>query len=115
MDGMIFKVCEQEAWSSAKQMGRYCGAPIDLADGYIHFSTAGQLAETLAKHFAGMEDLILVAVRTDHLGSDLRWEPSRGGDLFPHLYKDLEMSHVAWEEPLVLADGRHVLPDLGRE
>ncbi len=115
MERVIFKVCDQSEWSAARQAGSYGGAPIDLADGYIHFSTAGQLAETLAKHFAGKEDLVLVAVRTEHLGPQLRWEPSRGGALFPHLYENLGMSHVLWEAPLPLEGGRHVLPDLERE
>ena len=114
MERVIFKVCDQTEWSEAKQAGRYAGAPVDLTDGYIHFSTAGQLAETLAKHFAGKDNLVLVAVNTQNLGSNLRWEPSRGGALFPHLYEDLTMSHVLWEELLPLVDGRHVLPDLER-
>ncbi len=114
MTPIIFKVCDLEAWSCAKQEGRFSGAPVDLADGYIHFSTAAQLAETLAKHFTGREDLVLVAVHTAELGPGLRWEPSRGGDLFPHLYEDLTMAHVAWEAPLPLENGRHVLPDLER-
>lgn len=114
MERIVFKVCDEAAWAEAKQKGRFEGAPVDLADGYIHFSTATQLAETLAKHFAGQENLVLVAVRTENLGPALRWEPSRGGDLFPHLYEDLQMHHVAWEEPLVLENGRHTLPDLER-
>ncbi|MCP5084832.1 MAG: DUF952 domain-containing protein [Alphaproteobacteria bacterium] len=112
MERVIFKVCDQKEWSAAKQAGRYGGAPVDLADGYIHFSTAGQLAETLAKYFAGKENLVLVAVNTENLGPQLRWEPSRGGALFPHLYEDLSMSHVVWERSLPLDDGCHVLPDL---
>ena len=115
MEPVIFKVCDQKDWAAAKQTGRYGGAPVDLADGYIHFSTAEQLAETLAKHFAGKKHLVLVAVSTANLGPQLRWEPSRGGALFPHLYEDLSMSHVIWEEPLRFEDGRHVLPDLERE
>ena len=114
MERVIFKVCEGEAWAKAKQIGRFRGAPVDLQDGYIHFSTATQLAETLAKHFAGQEDLVLVAIATDNLGPNLKWEVSRGGALFPHLYEDLDLKHVAWEHPLTLADGRHVLPDLER-
>lgn len=115
MERVIFKVCPQIEWSEAKERGRFSGAPVDLADGYIHFSTAQQLAETLAKHFTNQENLVLIAVRTADLGANLRWEPSRGGDLFPHLYEDLSMNHVAWEEPLFLHDGLHVLPDLERE
>lgn len=114
MERIIFKVSPQDEWSAAKEKGQFSGAPVDLADGYIHFSTAKQLAGTLAKHFAGQENLVLVAVRTDELGPNLRWEPSRGGDLFPHLYEDLSMNHVAWEAQLPLEDGRHLLPDLER-
>ncbi|NNF77713.1 MAG: DUF952 domain-containing protein [Rhizobiales bacterium] len=114
MERVIFKVCDRKEWSAAKQAGCYGGAPVDLADGYIHFSTSGQLAETVSKHFAGKKDLMLVAVNTEHLGPQLRWEPSRGGALFPHLYEDLSLRHVIWEQPLPLEDGRHVLPDLER-
>ncbi len=114
MQTMIYKVCSHQTWLDAKNAGRFEGVAVDLADGYIHFSTAAQLSETLAKHFAGQDDLVLIAVRTEQLGPSLRWEPSRGGDLFPHLYEDLKFVHVAWEEPLPLEDGRHVLPDLER-
>ncbi len=115
MERTIFKVCDRKSWAEAKQKGQFQGAPVDLEDGYIHFSTATQLTETLAKHFAGQEDLVLVAVRTADLGPNLKWEVSRGGALFPHLYEDLDLRHVSWEHPLTLADGRHVLPDLARE
>jgi uncharacterized protein (DUF952 family) len=89
------------------------GAAIDLADGYIHFSTAAQVAETAAKHFAGRRDLVLAAIGTEALGEKLRWEPARDGALFPHLYGPLPMSAVRWAKPLSLGpDGRHLLPDL---
>ena len=112
MEALIYKVCDQDEWFEAKQKGRYGGAPVDLADGFIHFSTANQLAETLAKHFAGRDNLRLIAVRPEGLGPQLRWEVSRGGDLFPHLYEDLDVRHVAWDAPLPLEGGRHVLPEL---
>ena len=90
----------------------YQGAAVDRRDGYIHFSTGAQLAETAAKHFAGASDLVLVAVDADALGAALRWEPSRGGALFPHLYGALAFDCVLWTRPLPLgADGRHVIPD----
>lgn len=89
------------------------GAPVDLADGFIHFSTASQLVETAAKHFAGQTDLLLIAVDAGQLGPALTWEPSRGGDLFPHLYGPLDLSAVLRVEPLALGlDGRHNFPHL---
>ncbi len=112
MERMIYKICDAAEWAVAERLGRYTGAEIDLKDGYIHFSTASQLSETLSKHFAGREGLVLVRVGASGLGEALRWEPSRGGDLFPHLYGDLNLEHVVKAEPLQLRDGRHVLPGL---
>lgn len=109
----IYKICPRDLWRRAEEAGRFAGAPIDLADGYIHFSTADQVEETAAKHFAGLGDLMLVAVDADRLGDALKWEVSRGGALFPHLYADLPVSAVLGVEPLPLgADGRHVFPEL---
>lgn len=88
-DRFIYKVCEQSAWSAAVAAGAYRGSAVDLRDGFIHFSTAAQLAETLRRHFAGQRDLVLIAVDPGDLGDALRYEPSRGGDLFPHLYGEL--------------------------
>lgn len=82
------------------QAGQTKGAPVDLADGYIHFSTAAQVAETAKRHFAGENDLYLAAVDAEHLGDALRWEPSRGGDLFPHLYRPLALRDVVWVRPM---------------
>lgn len=108
----IFKVAPRELWVAAESAGQFTGAPIDLQDGFIHFSAAHQLAETLAKHFAGQQDLLLVAVPTATLGDDLRWEPSRGGDLFPHLYGPLPTVAAAWTRELALDDGGvHILPN----
>lgn len=108
----IYKIVPRKLWHAAAETGEFEGAPVDLADGYIHFSTANQLAETAARHFAGQDDLLLVAVDADALGDDLRYEPSRGGDLFPHLYATLRIGAVRWVKPLPLgADGGHVLPD----
>ena len=86
-----------------------------MADGFIHFSTAGQVAETAAKHFSGQSDLVLVAFDADDLGTELKWEPSRGGDLFPHLYRSLSVSEALWVRELPLDDtGAHVFPDLSQ-
>jgi uncharacterized protein (DUF952 family) len=108
----IYKICNAAKWADAGRAGEFRGFGIDLTDGYIHFSTAGQAAETAAKHFAGMADLVLVAVAAEKLnGGALKWEPSRGGALFPHLYGVLPMTAVRWVKPLPLgADGAHVFP-----
>jgi uncharacterized protein (DUF952 family) len=109
----IYKICSAELWREAQRAGLFGGAPVDLADGYIHFSTAAQVAETAAKHLAGATDQVLVAVDAGLLGGALKWEPSRGGDLFPHLYGALALDAVLWAAPLPLgADGRHVFPEL---
>jgi len=110
-DAVIYKITPREAWLSAKAEGVFKGAPVDLADGYIHFSTAQQARETAAKHFANQDDLLLVAIDTDALGEELKWEPSRGGALFPHLYAPLLMSAVLWEKPMPLDEnGVHQMP-----
>jgi len=88
-DDLIYKVCAAAEWRDAAATGTYRGAAVDLRDGFIHFSTRAQLAETLRRHFAGQRELVLVAIDPGDLGAELRWEPSRGGDLFPHLYGDL--------------------------
>jgi uncharacterized protein (DUF952 family) len=107
----IYKICESAQWAQAERAGEFCGSAVDLADGYIHFSTAGQAAETAAKHFTGMADLVVVAVSADALNGALKWERSRGGALFPHLYGMLPMTAVRWAKPLPLgADGMHVFP-----
>lgn len=112
---LIFKIVPENLWQEAEALGVFKGAPVDLADGFIHFSTADQARETAAKHFAGQEGLLLAAFDADALGPDLKWEPSRGGDLFPHLYADLPTSLAAWVRPLPLGpDGAHVFPDLGQ-
>ena len=113
MNPTIYKICDSAQWREAERTGVFTGAPVDHADGYIHFSCADQAAETAARHFAGKNDLLLVAVDAAALGSALRYEPSRGGALFPHLYGSLPLSAVRWVKPLPLgADGRHVFPEL---
>ena len=110
MTDTIYKIVPEALWRQAVEKGAFTGSPLDLADGFIHFSTAAQAHETAAKHFAGVTDLLLVAVSTQ--GLDLRWEPSRGGDLFPHLYDELPVTAVRWVKPLPLEAGHHAFPDL---
>lgn len=109
----IYKICEREAWHAAAANGAFSGSDIDRRDGFIHFSTAAQVAETAAKHFAGQSGLMLVAVDGDALGPALQWERSRGNDLFPHLYAALPLSAVRWARPLPdEIDGRRAFPEL---
>lgn len=107
---LIYKIFRDDEWRAFEGAGHTEGAPVDLADGYIHFSTATQAAETAAKHFAGAEGLWLLAFEADLLGEALVWEPSRGGALFPHLYRPLRLDEMLWIEPLPLEDGVHRFP-----
>lgn len=108
---LVYKICPRALWREAEAAGRFFGAPIDDADGFIHLSDAGQVAETAARHFAGIDDLVLVAIDAEALGEALRYEPSRGGALFPHLYGALPMSAVRFVIGMPLReDGRHALP-----
>lgn len=110
---LIYKIAPRALWSQAETVGVFAGAPIDIADGYIHFSTAQQAKETAAKHFAGQDNLVLAAIDPAKLGERVRWEPSRGGQLFPHLYAALPLDAVVWVKDLPLgADGIHTFPDL---
>ncbi len=109
----LYKIVTETLWQDARKAGVFQGAAIDLKDGFIHFSTAEQARQTAALHFAGQSGLLLVAVDGDRLGDKLIFEPSRGGDLFPHLYADLSFSAVLWEKPLPLDEaGHHIFPDL---
>jgi uncharacterized protein (DUF952 family) len=109
----IYKILPASLWQDAHRAGVFHGSPVDLADGYIHFSTSEQAAETAAKHFAGQRDLVLLHVETEALGDALKWEPSRGGALFPHLYAPLAITHIKRVDPLPLGgNGSHVFPDL---
>ena len=90
----IYKILPREAWQTALEERRYDGSPLDRQDGFIHFSSAAQAQETARRHFAGQEDLVVLAVEADDLGAALKWERSRGGDLFPHLYAHLETALV---------------------
>ena len=110
---LIYKICSEALWQEARNAGVFAGAPVDEHDGFIHFSTAAQVAETAAKHFAGADDLVLLTIDADRLGVALKWEPSRGGALFPHLYGALPLDAVLWAAPLPLGpDGRHAFPEL---
>jgi uncharacterized protein (DUF952 family) len=109
----IYKITSYQAWNNAGKTGIFSGAAVDIADGYIHFSAAHQVRETAAKYFRNQPDLILAAIDADALGEALKWEPSRGGDLFPHLYGPLPMSAVLSVMALPLgSDGAPVIPDL---
>jgi uncharacterized protein (DUF952 family) len=111
--GSIFHICRAEEWRQAEAAGRYGGSSQDVADGFIHFSTKEQVAGSAAKHRAGQAGLVLLAVDPLALGPDLRWEVSRGGQLFPHLYGALPLSAVRRVDPLPLGgDGQHVFPPL---
>ena len=108
---IIYKLVPAALWNEEAAKGQFTGSPIDVHDGFIHFSTAAQVRETAARHFAGVDDLMLVAVSTEAI--EIRWEPSRGGDLFPHLYGPLPLSAVRWLRSLPLdGEGRHVFPAL---
>jgi uncharacterized protein (DUF952 family) len=100
----VYKIATVDSIAEAETQGAFTGMPVDLSDGFIHFSTAAQLPETIKLHFAGQDELMLLALRPSDFGSSLRWEPSRGGALFPHLYGTFPMTSVAWSAPLAVAD-----------
>ncbi|HZZ88809.1 MAG TPA: DUF952 domain-containing protein [Caulobacteraceae bacterium] len=109
----VFKILAGAAWDEARRAGRFAGAAIDLKDGYIHLSTAAQAPETARLHFAGQAGLVLLKLDAERLGEALQWEPSRGGDLFPHLYGVLDVAQVEAVTPIPLgADGTPLLGDL---
>lgn len=109
---MIYKLFRGAEWADLEAKGETPGAPIDVADGYVHFSTALQVKKTAELYFAGVEGLWLLAVDADTLGDALKWEASRGGDLFPHLYRPLRRADVVDAHELPLVDGAHVFPGL---
>ncbi len=108
---LILKIFRRPEWDDLSRNGSTAGAPVDLADGYIHFSTPAQVAETAARHFATESDLVLVAVDPAKLGDALHWEPSRGGALFPHLYRRLRVADVVWDKSLPLGATGHIFPE----
>lgn len=109
---LIYKIFHRAEWAEMQNRGETLGAPVDLADGFVHFSTAEQAAETAARHFSGATDLFLVAADPDRMGPDLKWEVSRGGAKFPHLYAPFTMDHVVAAAPLPLGPDGHQFPDL---
>ena len=110
---MIYHLAREAGWRDAERSGVYEGTPEDRADGFLHFSTGTQVAESAARHRKGETDIVLIAVDADGLGDALRWEPARGGELFPHLYGSLPLGSVLWSRPLPLGgDGLHQFPAL---
>lgn len=115
MANIVYKIMSNSQWNDFEAKGVFAGAPIDLADGYVHLSTDKQMRETAAKYFSGQIDLMLVAVAGDKLGDALKFELSRADDLFPHLYAPLTLDHVLWAKPLPLdTSGTHVFPEVSQ-
>jgi len=113
---LIFHICRDDEWRAALAAGAHSGSAQDRADGFIHFSDAGQVVESAARHRAGQDGLVLVAADPTALGGALKWEKSRHGQPFPHLYGPLPLAAVRWTRPLPLgADGRHVFPPLDKD
>ena len=108
---LIFKIFLPNEWQDFSKVGRTKGAPVDIADGYIHFSTATQVRETITKHFSSHDKLVVAAFKTDTFSTDLKWEPSRGGQDFPHLYRGLLMTEVEWHSAIKKENGCHYLPE----
>ena len=108
---MIYKIFRPDEWDQLQRDGETAGAPIDVQDGYVHFSTPEQVRETASKHFAGEDELLLVAVDEKTLGKSLKWEPSRGGALFPHLYRNLTTGDVASVHRMTSDGTRHIFPE----
>ena len=106
----IYKIFRAEEWAQLRKDKTTTGAPIDVADGYVHFSTAAQAQETADKHFAGQDGLFLLGCDSERMGDALKWEVSRGGAEFPHLYRELRLEDVEWAQPFELVDGRHIFP-----
>lgn len=108
---MVYKILRPQEWSHLRSARQTAGSPVDLADGFVHLSTAPQLAETLRRHFSDEGDLILLACDATALGNALRWEPSRGGDLFPHLYRALTLEDILWTRDIARTPQGH---DIGK-
>ncbi len=108
---LIYKIFRAPEWAELRHYGVTAGAPVDVTDGYVHFSTAEQVRETCAKFFFDQNGLVLLACDADRFGPDLKWEPSRGGALFPHLYRSLQLSDVLWHHPLPRGEHGHVFPE----
>ena len=115
MADIAYKIVTKNLWQEAEETGVFKGAPIDIEDGFMHFSTSKQLRETAKKYFHGQKDLLLVAVNVDNgaLAGHWKWDVSRGGALFPHLYVDLPLEEINWVQPLPLNEnGEHLFPEL---
>lgn len=108
---LIYKIFRAEEWAKLEAEGETSGAPIDVSDGFVHFSNALQVAETASKHFAGETGLVILACSAADFGDDLKWEVSRGGAEFPHLFRNLRRDDVLWHRPLPLVNGVHQFPD----
>ena len=108
---LIYKIFRDTEWAVLRDTGETDGAPIDVEDGYVHFSTAEQVVETATKYFSGVAGLWLLGLDSDALGEKVVWEPSRGGALFPHLYRKLTMDDVFWAKPLPVWGEGHVFPE----
>jgi uncharacterized protein (DUF952 family) len=108
---LIYKIFRRHEWDQFRANGETDGAPIDVKDGFVHFSTGPQVAETAQKYFADGNDLVFVAFDADKLGPNLKWESSRGGALFPHLYRSLNLADVVWDKALPLGSAGHIFPD----
>lgn len=111
-DDVIFKLFLRNEWLQFREIGKYSGSVADRRDGFIHLSTANQVSETARKHFLGVGNIVLAAIRAKPLGEKLKWEPSRGGALFPHLYGVLSISDVVWDCPVEL--DHHGVPQVER-
>lgn len=112
MEKIIYKICPRTAWEHAVDIGVYSGSSDDARDGFIHFSNAAQLAGTLAKHYVGQDDLLLIAINGAQLGQALKWEASRGGQLFPHLYGTLDPQIALSVQDITYNNSGHTLPNL---
>lgn len=108
---LIYKIFRADEWAQLQGDGETLGAPIDLADGFVHFSGAETVQTTAALYFKDVDGLVLVAVEADGMDA-LKWEPSRGDQLFPHLYRAMRMTDVVWSRPLPLKDGVHQFGEL---
>jgi uncharacterized protein (DUF952 family) len=108
---LIFKIVDGGEWEKARKPGQFTGAAIDLADGYIHLSGADQVKETAQKYFANQKNLVLVAYEANHFGPELKWEISRGGALFPHVYATLDPAKAEWVKPLPWNGAAHDFPE----
>ena len=107
---LIFKIADRDAWAKALESGQFTGAAIDLVDGYIHLSAFDQVKETATKYFAGQQNLVLVAYEANHFGPELKWEVSRGGAPFPHVYATLDPAKAEWVKPLPWNGVAHEFP-----